>query len=138
MGYFPTYSLGNLYAAQLYERAAEDLYDGAQTCDSRGLAPFSPARQMGLPTKSCRQKRCLSPYCAARCRISLGHLGNMDEQFARGDSVPLRKWLCENIYRYGEHDSAEELSARATGRPLDHQPLVNHLYRKLGVLYGVT
>ena len=27
MGYFPTYSLGNLYAAQMYEKALDDLGD---------------------------------------------------------------------------------------------------------------
>ena len=33
-GYFPTYSLGNLYAAQFFEKAEQDLGESARTCSA--------------------------------------------------------------------------------------------------------
>ncbi|MEX0977907.1 MAG: carboxypeptidase M32 [Pirellulales bacterium] len=88
VGYFPTYSLGNLYASQFFEQAEKDL--GA-------LAP----------------------------------------QFARGEFAPLRRWLTENIHRHGRCFSAAELVQRITGKPLSHAPLIAHLRKKLGPLYGM-
>ena len=88
VGYFPTYSLGNLYAAQFFDAAGEQL-------------------------------------------------GNLDEQFARGDFTPLRQWLNKNIHQKGQCYSAAELVEHVTGKPLSHQPLVRQLREKLGPLYGI-
>ncbi len=87
-GYFPTYSLGNLYASQFFEQAQSDL-------------------------------------------------GDLEAQISRGDFDPLREWLTEKIHRPGKQFTAAELVRLVTGRPLDHTPLVNHLYHKFGTLYGV-
>ena len=87
IGYFPTYSLGNLNAAQLFRQADADL-------------------------------------------------GGLDRQFARGQFQPLRQWLGEKIHQQGQRYSAAELIRRATGQPLSHVPLVDHLRRKFEPLYG--
>ncbi|HIQ21978.1 MAG TPA: carboxypeptidase M32, partial [Planctomycetes bacterium] len=88
VGYFPTYTLGNLYAAQLFRQAEADL---------GGLA--GPIR--------------------------------------RGQFETLRAWLREKVYQHGQRYSAAELVQRATGRPLDHRPLIDHLRSKFEPLYGV-
>ncbi|MFZ5828522.1 MAG: carboxypeptidase M32 [Planctomycetota bacterium] len=88
IGYFPTYALGNLYAAQFFERANKDL-------------------------------------------------GCQEEAFARGEFTPLREWLRENIHSTGQRFSAAELVERVTGKPLSSAPLLSHLQRRFGPLYGL-
>lgn len=87
-GYFPTYTLGNLYGAQFFEKAHEDL-------------------------------------------------GDLSAKFAVGDFSDLLGWLRENIHRYGMTYRAGDLVEKVTGKPLSHEPLVRHLKKKLGDLYGV-
>lgn len=89
IGYFPTYSLGNLYAAQLFERASAEL-------------------------------------------------GNLETQLARGEFAPLLGWLRDKVHRHGQRWPAGELMNRAVGQPLSPEPLVRHLRRKFGPLYGLT
>ncbi len=89
VGYFPTYTLGNLYAAQFFAQADAEL-------------------------------------------------GGLSEQFARGEFQPLRHWLAEKIHCHGQRYTAAELVQRVTGRPLEPEPLMRHLWTKFGALYGVT
>jgi carboxypeptidase Taq len=77
-GYFPTYTLGNLAAAQLFAQAERDL-------------------------------------------------GPLSRQFARSDFQGLRDWLTAHVFRHGKRFQAIELVERATGRPLDHRPLLDSL-----------
>ena len=63
IGYFPTYSLGNLYAAQFFEQARKDV-------------------------------------------------GDLDEQFARGEFAALLHWLREKIHRHGRRYLARDLVRR--------------------------
>jgi carboxypeptidase Taq len=88
-GYFPTYSLGNLYAAQFIDQAKSELDD-------------------------------------------------LDESFSRGEFGTLRQWLREQIHQHGQRYTPEELVEKVTGGPLSHRPLIDHLYRKLGPLYGFS
>ncbi len=88
IGYFPTYTLGNLAAAQLFDAAAADL-------------------------------------------------GDLPDQFSRGDFASLLGWLNEHVHRHGRCYSGGELVARATGRPLSADSLVNYLNAKLRPLYGI-
>jgi carboxypeptidase Taq len=81
MGYFPTYALGNLYAAQFFAAARHEL-------------------------------------------------GDLDAMFRRGQFEPLREWLTANIHRHGRRYSAAELAQRATGQPLSHDALIQHLRDK--------
>ncbi|HWA97149.1 MAG TPA: carboxypeptidase M32 [Pirellulales bacterium] len=88
IGYFATYSLGNLYASQFFEQAADDV-------------------------------------------------GPLDEQFAAGEYRPLLDWLRTKIHSQGQRFTAAELVKRVTGRPLDHAPLMRHLWGKFGPLYNL-
>ncbi|MGH7536306.1 MAG: carboxypeptidase M32, partial [Gemmatimonadales bacterium] len=83
IGYFPTYTLGNVYAAQL--------------------------------------------YAAARAA-----LGDLDQQFARGDFGGLLAWLRGQVHRHGQRYTAAELVRRATGNPPDWRPLVQSLRSRYG------
>jgi carboxypeptidase Taq len=88
VGYFPTYSLGNLYAAQFFAQADADL-------------------------------------------------GGLDRLFRRGEFQPLLDWLRSRIHVEGKRYTAAELVRRVTGEPLSHAPLIAHLRRKYGPLYGL-
>jgi carboxypeptidase Taq len=81
IGYFPTYTLGNIFAAQLFD-AAE------------------------------------------------GALGPLDEQFAAGDFVTLRRWLGEHVHRHGHRYSVPTIIERATGRGPDPSALIASLARR--------
>jgi carboxypeptidase Taq len=87
-GYFPTYSLGNVIAAQLW--------DAAQA-----------------------------------------QLGDLDSQLEAGELEPLRSWLDDRLYRLAGRFTPVETVERAVGRPLDVAPLLAHLKRKYGELYGL-
>ena len=87
-GYFPTYTLGNLYAAQFFAKARAEL-------------------------------------------------GDLDEQFRRGEFLPLRAWLTRKIHREGQRYRAADLVLAVTGEPLNPDYLLRHLREKFGALYGV-
>lgn len=88
LGYFPTYALGNMYSAQFFEAAREDL-------------------------------------------------GDLDASFAEGRFRPLKDWLNAKIHCHGKRYPAPRLVELVTGRPLSHEPLIAHLRRKFGELYGL-
>ncbi len=88
-GYFPTYSLGNMYASQFFEQANTDL-------------------------------------------------GDLHEQFRRGEFAPLKEWLRSKIHVHGKRYSAPRLVEIVTGKPLSAAPLLRHLKGKVGPLYGLT
>jgi carboxypeptidase Taq len=88
IGYFPTYTLGNMYAAQFMDQVRKDL-------------------------------------------------GDLDEDFRRGEFGRLKSWLREKIYQYGQRYRAGELCRRVTGKPLSHKPWLKYLQDKYGPLYGL-
>jgi len=88
IGYFPTYTLGNLYAAQFMARARQDL-------------------------------------------------GDLDADFSRGEFGRLKGWLHEKIHCQGQRYLPAELCRRVTSKPLGHQPLLDYLRNKYGLLYGL-
>jgi carboxypeptidase Taq len=57
-------------------------------------------------------------------------LGELEEQFARGDFAPLREWLSEQIYRHGSRYPPPELLRRVTGSELDPEPYLKYLHAK--------
>ncbi len=81
IGYFPTYTLGNLLAAQLMLAILDDLPD-------------------------------------------------LDDMLARGDLLPLRKWLGRKIHRHGKLHLAPALIQQATGKPLSTEPFLEYLEAK--------
>jgi carboxypeptidase Taq len=88
IGYFPIYTLGNLYAAQFFESARHDL-------------------------------------------------GDLDNQFARGDFAPLLGWLRTNIHQQGQRYAAGDLVKKVTGKQLAADALLTHLKQKAREVYQI-
>ena len=65
-------------------------------------------------------------------------LGDLDEQFARGEFAALREWLGRRVHRFGRALEPGELLERAVGGPLDPEPYLAYLRAKLAGLYGVA
>ncbi len=57
-------------------------------------------------------------------------LGDLEEQFARGEFGPLREWLTEHVYRHGRVYAPEDLLRRITGSGIDAKPYLAYLERK--------
>lgn len=87
-GYFPTYALGNMYAAQFFEAAGEQL-------------------------------------------------GDLPEQFRRGEFAPLLQWLRQHIHEHGQRFPASRLVEVVSGKPLSNAPLMKQLNARFRPLYGV-
>jgi carboxypeptidase Taq len=85
---------------------------------SSGLLGYFPTYQLG---------NVISVQIWERARAELGDL---EEQFARGDFAQLREWLREQVYRFGCMYPPEELVRRVTGSDLDAGPYLAYLRRK--------
>ena len=59
-------------------------------------------------------------------------LGDLDEQFERGEFAPLREWLRDHVHRYGRSLTPQDLLQRVTGSGIDAVPYLRYLERKLG------
>jgi carboxypeptidase Taq len=57
-------------------------------------------------------------------------LGDLEEQFSRGEFAPLREWLREHIYRHGSRYPPQELLRRVTGSDLNSEPYLEYLRTK--------
>ncbi|MCA9073926.1 MAG: carboxypeptidase M32 [Planctomycetaceae bacterium] len=88
IGYFPTYALGNMYAAQFFNAAQSEL-------------------------------------------------GDLHQQFSRGEFAPLKDWLRTNIHQRGHLYQADRLLEVVTSETLSHEPLTDHLTSKFGELYNL-
>ena len=69
---------------------------------------------------------------------ALGDLGDLDEQFERGEFAPLREWLGTQVHRYGRMLTPQELLQRTVGGGMDPAPYLGYLERKLGELFGAA
>jgi carboxypeptidase Taq len=87
-GYFPTYTLGSLNAAQFYAAAARDI-------------------------------------------------PSLESRIERGDLIPLKDWLVENVHRWGNRFKPEELVERATGHPTRADEFIAYMKAKYEPLYGL-
>ncbi len=63
-------------------------------------------------------------------------LGDLDEQFARGEFTPLREWLTENMYQHARKYTLNELAVRITGEPLQTRSYIKYLKSKYSEIYG--
>jgi carboxypeptidase Taq len=86
LGYFPTYTLGTLYAAAFFDRARQDL-------------------------------------------------GDLDDEFRRGETSRLLEWLRANIHSRAFLHTADELSEEILGGPLTPEPFLEHLRTKYSGIY---
>jgi carboxypeptidase Taq len=62
--------------------------------------------------------------------VARRELGDLEEQFARGDFSQLREWLREHIYRHGSIYPPRVLLRRVTGSDLDPEPYLQYLQTK--------
>jgi carboxypeptidase Taq len=65
-------------------------------------------------------------------------LGDLDEQFERGEFGPLREWLGTHVHRHGRAFTPQELLERVTGSGMDAGPYLGYLERKLSDLFGAA
>jgi carboxypeptidase Taq len=65
-------------------------------------------------------------------------LGDMDEQFERGEFAPLRDWLRDSVHRHGRAFTPQDLLKRVTGSTMDPAPYLRYLERKLVDLFGAA
>ena len=63
-------------------------------------------------------------------RQAVEELGDVEEQFARGDFAPVREWLTEKLYRHGSTYPPQEVLRRITGSELDPEPYLQYLRAK--------
>jgi carboxypeptidase Taq len=59
-----------------------------------------------------------------------GDLGDVEEQFARGEFGQLREWLREHVYRHGSRYPPRDLLRQVTGSDLDPEPYLEYLRTK--------
>jgi carboxypeptidase Taq len=85
---------------------------------SAGLFGYFPTYQLG---------NVISVQIWDRARADLGEL---EEQFARGEFAALREWLSEHIYRHGSRYPPPELLRRVTGSGIDPEPYLKYLHAK--------
>jgi carboxypeptidase Taq len=83
-----------------------------------GLFGYFPTYQLG---------NVISVQIWERARTELGDL---DDQFARGEFAPLREWLSEHVYRHGRIYPPDALVRRVTGSELDVKPYLAYLEGK--------
>jgi len=62
--------------------------------------------------------------------VARAALGELEEQFSRGEFGPLREWLSEQIYRHGGRYTPPELLRRVTGSGIDPEPYLKYLHAK--------
>ena len=62
--------------------------------------------------------------------VARAALGELEEQFSRGEFGPLREWLSEQIYRHGSRYTPPELLRRVTGSGIDPEPYLKYLHAK--------
>jgi carboxypeptidase Taq len=85
---------------------------------SVGLFGYFPTYQLGNVISVQIWKRAVSD------------LGDVEEQFARGEFTPLREWLREQVYRHGSRYAPRDLLKRVTGSELDPEPYLTYLRAK--------
>ena len=62
--------------------------------------------------------------------VTRKELGDLEEQFTRGEFGTLREWLREHVYRHGSVYPPRELLQRVTGSDLDPEPYLQYLQTK--------
>jgi carboxypeptidase Taq len=65
-------------------------------------------------------------------------LGDLDEQFERGEFAPLAEWLRENVHRHGRKYEPRELLERTVGSGMNPEPYLGYLQRELEELFGAA
>jgi carboxypeptidase Taq len=65
-------------------------------------------------------------------------LGDLDEEFERGEFGQLSEWLREHVHRYGRMFEPQDLLRRDVGSGMDPEPYLGYLERELNDLFGAA
>ncbi len=64
---------------------------------------------------------------------------DLHDQFERGQFLPLREWLRDNLHKYGRKFTPKETLQKVTGKAeLDVQPYLRYLNTKFSEIYGLN
>jgi carboxypeptidase Taq len=63
---------------------------------------------------------------------------DLEGQIEAGEFDALREWLRENLHRYGRMFTPKETLARVVGGPIDPEPYLTYLERKVEDVYGLA
>ena len=77
-------------------------------------------------------------YSAAFFAVAVKELGDMSEEFSRGETSRLLEWLRTNIHEHAYRLDGKDLAEKITGGPVTAEPLLDYLKKKYGDLYGVS
>lgn len=75
-------------------------------------------------------------YSVQFFEAAMSAIPDLEAQIERGELLPLREWLRENVHRHGSIYSADEVCRKATGSSVDPARFNRYLERKLESLYG--
>jgi carboxypeptidase Taq len=64
-------------------------------------------------------------------------IADIDDSIGRGELVPLRDWLRENLHRHGNKFMPKELIERVVGGPIDVQPYLGQLRERAAEIYRI-
>ena len=92
---------------------------------SMGIFGYFPTYQLG------------NLYSAQFFAAAREALPELDAQIRRGELLPLREWLRDNIHKHGMRYRASELVEVVTGKALSHEPDIQYLHGKFEPLYGI-
>jgi carboxypeptidase Taq len=65
-------------------------------------------------------------------------LGDLDDQFERGEFAQLAAWLREHVHRHGRMFEPQDLLRRTVGTGMDPEPYLGYLERGLKDLFGAA
>jgi carboxypeptidase Taq len=63
---------------------------------------------------------------------------NLEDDISKGKLLNLKRWLNQNIHKYGKLYSAKDLTKNITGEPLKVDHFISYLKIKFAPLYGVS
>ncbi|MEY4723549.1 MAG: hypothetical protein RLZZ324_1062 [Candidatus Parcubacteria bacterium] len=92
---------------------------------SAGMFGYFPCYTLG-------DIRSVQLYEAAKLAIP-----GLEEGFARGEFLPLRDWLRENVFKHGATMTAEEIMVLATGKGTDPAAYIAHLTARFEEVHGL-
>jgi carboxypeptidase Taq len=61
----------------------------------------------------------------------------IEQEIRLGKFESLHRWLIDHVYKHGRKYTAQELVAKATGRPMTIEPYIKYLKNKYGELYSL-
>lgn len=75
-------------------------------------------------------------YAAQFFAKAKSELAELDNELARGNTMPLLEWLRENIHQKGRYFTSEELCRTVTGEGLNGAYFLSYVRDKYGVIYS--